>query len=444
MGVVLAAWHLELQQRVAVKVARAEAMRQSDVRERFSREARAAASLKSQHVVRVIDVGALPDSTPYMVMEYLDGNDLARELELRTRLPIEEAVGYVLQAIEALAEAHSHGIVHRDLKPANLFLAFQPDGSRIVKVLDFGISKSSHETEDLALTSRSGFLGSPLYTSPEQLRSSHDVDQRSDVWSLGVILYELLCGEPPFQGDSLADLVHSMLEPTPSVKALRSEVPAVLADIVTRCLSRDAASRFRSVAGLGRALGGLAPEMLVHAERAARVLGPQSLSERPPSLNELVATARTELAPGLVVPRARRRWPARAWVAMAAVGVVLLAFGVGARARTSGEMTAPVVRGTAPTTRAEPTRPKSVALVSEAAAVPSPPTAAPSTTPAGAPPARALPANTTTRIPSAVTRSVSVNRHPNPPRLATRPEAERTKAENTAPVITLPDFGGRR
>jgi serine/threonine-protein kinase len=308
MGVVIAAWHLELNQRVAVKLVRPEAMTVQDAQERFRREARAAARLRSEHVVRVMDVGTLEGGTPYMVMEYLDGQDLARELSLRGPLPIAEAVGYILQASEALAEAHVGGIVHRDLKPANLFLARQPDGSRVIKVLDFGVSKATtHVPGSLSLTQDFAMIGSPLYMSPEQMRSAKDVDPRADIWALGVILFELLAGRPPFFEESIAELVRSMLEAPPSLRSLRAEVPQPLERAILRCLERDASQRYPDVGALASTLSRFAPEMRLHAERARRVLG-GSGSQFADAANLASTVASASSAPSVSTPPTVTAW----------------------------------------------------------------------------------------------------------------------------------------
>src|SRR5262249_17959342 len=174
MGVVVAATHLQLGQPVALKFMLAEALAQPEAAERFLREARAAVRLRSQHVARILDVGTLETGAPYIVMELLEGMDLAQLLERRP-LPPQAAVDYVLQACEAIAEAHANGIVHRDLKPANLFLARTPTGAPLVKVLDFGIAKA-HDPQLASVTQTSAVFGSPAYMSPEQLRSAKNVD----------------------------------------------------------------------------------------------------------------------------------------------------------------------------------------------------------------------------------------------------------------------------
>jgi hypothetical protein len=258
MGVVVAAWHIELEQQVAVKFLYPELAANAHGAERFRREARAAARIRNEHVARVLDVGLLDEpNIPYIVMEYLHGRDLAREIHARGSLPMGEAVRYLLQACQAVGEAHAHGIVHRDLKPANLFLTDRPNGARMIKVLDFGISKSGSANDvpqRLSITDTATLMGSPAYMSPEQLESSRNVDGRSDIWSLGVILYELVTGALPFIGESVPQLVRAVIAGTRT--PLRDHVPAVadLEPVIARCLQQDRAERFQDVAALCDAL----------------------------------------------------------------------------------------------------------------------------------------------------------------------------------------------
>src|SRR5512145_362635 len=216
MGIVIAATHVHLNHRVALKVQLPETQTQPGAQARFLREARAVAQLRSEHVARVLDVGTLEGVAAYIVMEFLQGADVCEHLAKHGPLPIPEAVDLVLQASEGLAEAHALGIVHRDLKTANLFLTARPDGAPLVKLLDFGISKIpplAHEQGPVTLTNT--VMGSPTYMSPEQLRSTKTVDARADIWSLGVVLHELLTGRCPFEADSMADLIALILHHPP-------------------------------------------------------------------------------------------------------------------------------------------------------------------------------------------------------------------------------------
>ncbi len=196
MGMVVAATHLELHQKVALKFMLPAALASEEATDRFLREARAAVQLRGEHVCRVLDVGRLDGGAPYIVMEYLAGHDLETTIKDYGPLATADAVDYMLQAIEGVAEAHANQIVHRDLKPANLFVTTDNDGTPLVKVLDFGISKSGLGGVQ---TKTGDIMGSPAYMAPEQMASSKDVDPRADQWALGVILYQTLCNKVPFQ-----------------------------------------------------------------------------------------------------------------------------------------------------------------------------------------------------------------------------------------------------
>ncbi len=276
MGIVVAALHVQLEQRFAIKFLLGHPAADGMQTTRFFREARAAAQIKSEHVARVVDTGTLENGAPYIVMECLDGRDLANELSARGPLPIEEAVDYVLQACEAIADAHALGIVHRDLKPANLFLSRRSDGSTCVKVLDFGISKVlTGASAEPALTATTAVMGSPMYMSPEQIRSSKMVDARSDVWSLGVILFELVCGRPPFRAETVsATLAQIIADPPPPLAHARPGVPAELEAVILGCLEKEASNRTPSVAILAERLLRFAPSSAgVSVERILRLAG---------------------------------------------------------------------------------------------------------------------------------------------------------------------------
>jgi serine/threonine protein kinase len=257
MGVVVAATHLDLAELFAIKFLLPEALESDQAVERFLREARAAARLKGEHVAKVHDVGRLESGAPYMVMEHLEGMDLDKVGRAHGPLPVEEAVLYVLQACDAVAEAHARGIVHRDLKPANLFLTQRHDGTACVKVLDFGISKQRTQ-DSLELTTTGMVLGSPLYMSPEQMIRSKEVDLRSDIWSMGVVLYKLLTGHAPFQAETLTELVGRVLQDTPMRPSqLRPDLSRALDAIVLRCLKKRPEQRFATMDALAAALRSL-------------------------------------------------------------------------------------------------------------------------------------------------------------------------------------------
>ncbi len=257
MGVVLEASHLQLEQPVAIKFLLAEASEVEGAGARFLREARAAARIKSEHVARVLDVDTTAEGVPFLVMELLVGTDLHRHVRGRGALPIAEAIDYVLQACEALAEAHALGIVHRDLKPGNLFLTRRLDGTPLVKLLDFGIAKApdTQGWSESGLTAARGTLGSPLYMSPEQLRDSSTVDLRTDIWALGVILFELMTGHHPFEAGSQAALGAQIAAGAPSsLRRYFDDVPSGLDLVIARCLEKDAAARYGGVGALAAAL----------------------------------------------------------------------------------------------------------------------------------------------------------------------------------------------
>jgi serine/threonine protein kinase len=328
MGIVVAATHIHLNQRVALKFLLPAAVGNREVIERFAREARAAVQIQSEHVARVTDVGTLPTGSPYMVMEYLEGTDLAQAIEKGGPMPVTQAVGYVLQACEAIAEAHALGIVHRDLKPANLFLARRPGRDPMVKVLDFGISKTSDAAT--GLTQTSSVMGSPFYMAPEQMMSSKDVDARADLWALGVIAYELLAGKTPFAADTMPEVVYNVTQRDPApVRELRPDVPEGLAEAIARCLARDRAQRYPNVARLAAALAPFGPPRSdVSVERISRVLGasihpPEERDVRAPATMQGTSSTWAKSGAGHSPPGRTR------FVAFAVAGAVVLLVGVG-------------------------------------------------------------------------------------------------------------------
>ena len=275
MGVVVAGRHVQLGNRVAIKFLLPEAAHHAEATARFLREARAAVQIQSEHVARVSDVGTLENGAPYMVMEFLSGSDLGKLLSARgAPFATEEAVDYLLQACEAIAEAHALGIIHRDLKPANLFLTHRADGSALVKVLDFGISKMMvSPSTQVSLTGTASVMGSPAYMSPEQVRSAKNVDARTDVWSLGMILYEFLSARPAFEAETVSGLLAQIVaDPPTPLRTRRPDIPARLESVVMRCLEKDPARRIGNVAEFAQALLPFSPSSQISVERIRRVL----------------------------------------------------------------------------------------------------------------------------------------------------------------------------
>src|SRR5580698_9958803 len=308
MGVVFLARQERLDRRVAIKFLLPEAMSNASAVARFEREARAAASLLSDHVTRVHDVGHLESGEPYMVMELLLGEDLAGILARRGPLPVAEVIDIIVQACDAIAEAHSTGLVHRDLKPANIFLVKRPNGIPTVKVLDFGISKASGTT-GASLTGSTAFMGSPLYMSPEQVREARTVDGRADIWALGVTLYELLVGQPPFSANAVGEICAQILTAEPErPRRRRPDLPRTLDAIVMRCLRKEPSERFATAGELSAALRSVhvqtfaSPTLLFDgAAKSTPLLAPSA-----PAAGRLTTEAVSRTHPPSPKPRARR------------------------------------------------------------------------------------------------------------------------------------------
>ncbi|HEX7667966.1 MAG TPA: serine/threonine-protein kinase, partial [Polyangiaceae bacterium] len=302
MGVVVAAHHIQLDEKVAIKFLLPEMLVSKEAVGRFAREARAAVKIKSEHVARVSDVGTLENGAPYMVMEYLQGEDLAAWVQRQGSMPFEQAIEFVLQACEALAEAHSLGIVHRDLKPANLFVIRAADGLFSVKVLDFGISKMKDlggSGSDMSMTKTATVMGSPFYMSPEQMESAKNADSRADIWAIGVILYELVTGRLPFEAEALPELVVKVLTASPPpIRNFRPDAPLELQEIISKCLERDRNQRYANVAELASALGPLGPKRSRESvERIGRVIQHSGLSVSGPSVLDAAPDSEVDSRP---------------------------------------------------------------------------------------------------------------------------------------------------
>jgi serine/threonine protein kinase len=253
MGAVYEGRHMFVRRRFAIKFLRRDLAHRRDVLARFAQEARAAGELEHENIAAVVDFGVAGDGAPYLVMEYLDGVDLARLLALAGPLPSERAADLVLQAALGVQVAHAASLIHRDLKPQNLFLCRRSDGTDLVKLLDFGVAKL--QTQEGTVTRTGAVLGTPAYMSPEQARGESALDGRTDIYALGVILYELLSGRVPHPGGSHNAVIHHIA--TQGIVPLTSageELPQALVELVHRTLSASPALRPATAAELVDAL----------------------------------------------------------------------------------------------------------------------------------------------------------------------------------------------
>ena len=419
MGAVYVGEHPVIGRRVAVKVLLPERARDQEMVGRFFNEARAASAIHHPGIVEVLDFGTLPSGVPYIVMELLEGESLTARIERDGRLEPQVAVDLGVQAASALGAAHAQGIVHRDLKPDNLFLVEDPQGAgrARIKILDFGIAKltGGAESELPSVRTRTGaILGTPIYMSPEQCRGGRAVDHRADQYALGVILFEMVCGTPPFGSSIPGDLIHSHITERPPSPRLRNpEVSPALDATILRALEKDPGQRFQNMAELAEALR-IRPARDAGAPRVGRdsptVVAPiRSAPARPTPARPPPARSRT---PVVAPPRRRFR------VLPLAVGVLVLA--------AAGGVVAVAVRPwkqSAPAHVEEPASP--------ARSVPAP--AAASERPASAAPVPAAPVPPAPEPPSP--RSVSV-------RVTSRPAGARLTRESDGAILGVTPFEG--
>jgi serine/threonine-protein kinase len=344
-GLVVRAHHLLAQQEVAIKILRDDMELDEENRQRFLREAQLMVRLRSEHVAKISDVGTLDSGAPYVVMELLEGMDLGKVLEVTGKLAPRVAADHLLQACDVLAEAHSLGIVHRDIKPTNLFVTRRSDGTPSIKVLDFGISKTAANDPGMKLTQTAMMLGTPAYMSPEQMRSARSVDARTDIWSLGVVLYELVEGTMPFAADSFAELaVKVATEPFVAMTAAPE-----LTQIVARCLGRTPIERYSNVAELAADLAPFAtPETArTYTKRIHRVLG-LHVPDRFESSPGIATTVRDYASGPVPTPaRTRRLWLPITIAAAAVCAVVGIALAVSGGGDTKAESGSAAAAGSA-------------------------------------------------------------------------------------------------
>ena len=397
MGMVAVATHLHLDQRVALKVLLAEAANDPSAVQRFLREARAAAKLRSENICHVTDVGQLDNGAPYIVMELLEGQDLAALLS-RGAMQQVHAIDAVLQACVGLAEAHANGIVHRDLKPANLFVTRRLDGSPLIKVLDFGIAKAPAQAAT-GLTQTQAVMGTPGYMAPEQLRSTRDADARADIWALGVILYQALSGRLPFPANSITEFaVKSVMDPPDPI-----DVDPNLRGVILKALEKDPAQRFPDIGAFATAL---APFGGTHARAQAALarslLAPSAGHAETIAAGHSPVPTTLQIASRATTPTGQQ--PAKPARKGLLVGAGLLAAAVAGGAVVVAVMSRP------------PAKPDPVAAVTPAPAAPAvaAPAPAPAAVPDPAPAAATAPATTPATTPPAAPAapSPSAPRHP--------------------------------
>jgi serine/threonine-protein kinase len=382
--------------------------------------------IKSEYVARVSDVGVLPNGAPFMVMEYLEGGDLAAWIEQRGALAVEQAVEFVLQACVAVADAHALGIVHRDLKPANLFCVRRSDGQLSIKVLDFGISKVSDPKGKLAgsFTKTSAAMGSPVYMAPEQMRSARDVDAKVDIWALGMILFELISGHPAFRADNMVELAIQITnDPAPPIRTFRPEVPAGLEAVISKCLEKDRARRYRNVAELALALAPFAPKRAKGTiERISGIIQAAGLSQSALALPPSPRSADTQLSAGTLPPVGRT-------TAGTSNRKMALAIGGGAGALLAALVVVGVLTFGRPAARPDTYRP----TATEPAPAPEPsPTPAPAVTPAR--PADTVALDAGLVVPPPAVPPVPAVPAPVPPPLANEPPPDQGASQAVKPA----------
>ncbi len=357
MGRVWLADHTALHTHVVVKFMAADLEKSGDAAARFSREAKAASQVKSPHVVQMLDYGVMDQGVPYIVMELLEGRDLGEQIAKSGALSAADAAGIVAQLARALSKAHERGIVHRDIKPSNIFLCDVGGGETFVKLLDFGIAKSSDMRIEGSTTRTGSVMGSPFYMSPEQVIGSKEIDFRSDLWSVGVVVYEMITGEKPFMADTVGALALKIhRDPIPRARATVPALPEAVDAYFDKALAREPAARFASVRELAETFAlvatgaALPPGLAVDSKPTRSAPPPVSATastlqvEGPPTMMlDGVSGVDTRTSTAMTMKTPMARSPRGALVA-AAAGLLLVVGGVAlaGRLRQDGHTTLPV------------------------------------------------------------------------------------------------------
>lgn len=434
MGAVYEARHEAIGRRFAIKFMHADLALNASILARFEREAQSAGSLESENIAAVTDFGRAPDGAPYIVMEFLQGEDLSRLLGRNGPLPVPRVANLVIQACRGLEAAHAAGIVHRDLKPENLFVVRRGDGTDLVKVLDFGIAKLRRGNDAGSATKTGTALGTPFYMPPEQARGEKELDHRADVYALGVILYETLSGQKPHQGDGYNAILYKILTQTPArLETLRSNLPAGLADVVHRAMAGEPAARYADVRELMAALSpfaGATPAPVEHAAGVTALGGGSTptVATPPDALARPGAAITAQTSPATSLDAASERKPSSkrwaVWLALAAALVIAATWAVTPSTRAITD---------APDTASQPAPgpPKAAAEAQVVAAEPAaPPTAIASTEPTPGRPTDTASAASASKVQAARATAVPQNPKLFPPKHA-RPNPAAALAPNS-------------
>jgi eukaryotic-like serine/threonine-protein kinase len=327
MGAVYEGENARIHRRVAIKVLHSEVAENADAVARFEREAQAAGRIGSEHIVEVLDLGSLPSGARYLVMEFMDGDSLSHRIKERGRLTAQEVFPIARQLLEALAAAHGAGIVHRDLKPDNVYLLTSRRGSKdFVKLLDFGISKFADMTTGLSMTRTGVVMGTPYYMAPEQAKGSRELDQRVDLYAVGVVLYEALTGKVPFEAETFNELLFKIVLETPRpIEEVTPGVDPNLCAIVRRAMAREPAERFQTAGEFRAALDQWAAGAGASLPDASGRHSQLSLSQRASAPNlGLTPGNWTEAPEGIDALR-----PNRKRLYLATLAIVVTVFGAG-------------------------------------------------------------------------------------------------------------------
>jgi serine/threonine protein kinase len=384
MGTVYEARHDVIGRRFAVKFLHAELAQHPEILARFRREAQAAGSLENENIAAVTDFGSSPDGAPYIVMEFLEGQDLAKVLAQTGPLPIQRAAHILIQVCRGLFAAHGRGIVHRDLKPENLLLQTRGDGGDLVKILDFGIAKLKSTEHRPEAATRTGItLGTPYYMPPEQARGQKELDERADIYALGVILFELLSGQKPHNGENYNAILYSILmQAAPRIETYRPDLPPELAALVHRAMAADANERPQSVSELAEALAPYTGRSITPPPTT----GPGSTVFLPQGPQQRSASTRAPVALTPPTPSAYNAPPPSRTGLWVGLGVALVSvLGATAFFVSRGATPEPAVAATTPLPAPTPVAPPPAVVTAVPAIATAVPQIAP--TPAPAPPA---------------------------------------------------------